>query len=444
MKTNKLFFCAAVFALTPLLLFAQIDEKAMQSDISILEEVLNTLLSPAGSRHQLSSHGLYLPGYGVIFSVNYNRTEHFSFPENFHLDMKRVQESQVKLQQALARINEDKAKMKEPQEKFGKELEKSGKELARAEDKIAQVEVELQKMVETATERDVAVVVEQELHRATREARGVAALHEAQADSSSVQKAREIMANLKKNLARFYSDYAQGLRQLPATERITIVVNFDARSGFAGWPGRAGKSELMDFSVSLPKSDLPALRKSRTPESLLQFQDAHVNESVNRELDIFTGILSKAVGEKPGKAPWAGSGARSMYVPGYGAIIMLSSSSFIFAGMDALKVYAEKAATGEKRVSSRESIPSPEENWKNKMPVAKEQIIDQIARFGGSLHGLKSSENIMVVLSSQRGFWGDDRTPGLSIAARMSDVSKVFHEEISLQAFKNALAIREY
>ena len=441
MKANKFLLLAAALGLTPLLLFAQIDEKIMQSDITILQDVLNNLLSPADSPKQVSSRGLYLDGYGVIFNVNYASADHFSFPKNF--EMKLAQENFAKAQQALATSYEQKAKAKEQQEKIVKEMERAKAELAQANKEMVKVKEEQAKVDNEMAKQRADLAANSDFQRALREERRVSALYEDHSDSISADKAREIIAGLQKNLLLFYADYAQGLRKLPASERITVQVNFERSPDFGGLRWKDSKSVLKDFYVSLGKSELPALRQSRSPESILRFQEAKTNEAIDRELEIFTGILTKAIGEQAGKTPWGGTDPRSMYVSEYGAIILLSSSYFNLANMEALKVYAEKASTGDKKLGINKSIPLPEDNWKQKLPAMKEQIIDQLARYGGSLRSLKSNENIMIVLSSQNGFWGDGRAPGISVTARMSDVNKIFNDEMNLTAFKNTLAIQE-
>jgi hypothetical protein len=444
MKANKLLVFAIAFALVPLLLFAQIDEYTMQRDITILEDVLNDLLSSDESPKQVSSRGLYLEGYGVIFNVNYGRADHFNFTTGYKVDMKLAQESYAKAQQELAKAFEDKARAREQQEKLGRELENSEQELAQAKEEIARVQEEAAKEAEEIASQKAVTVAAGNVQKVVHEERGLAALYEGQADSITTKRAAEIIAGLKKNLALFYADYAQGLRKLPASERITVLVNFESAPDFMGLPGKDAKSGQKDFYVSLAKSELPALRQSRNPESMLRFQDAKMNAAIERELEIFTGILSKAVGGQADKTPWGGSATRSMYVPGYGAIIMQNSSYSGFANLDALKEYAGQASTGDKVWRLNEGVHSPAEGWKKKIPELKEQIIDQLARYGGSLHSLKPNENIMVVLSSRNGLWGDDRAPAISIAARMSDVTKVFNEEMSLQAFKSTLTVQEY
>ena len=445
MKTTKTLLFAAIFALMPLLLFAQIDEKSMQGDITILEDVLNDLLSPPGSPQQFSCRGLYLDGYGVIFHVSHSGADHFPFIKDFKVDMKLARESQFKAQQELAAALKDQARQKAEQEKITRELEKSEEVLAQVNEEMARVEEELAKANEEMARQNAGMAAAEELQRKFRGKRGLAELYEDRPDSLSVKKAAELVAGIKNNLTLFFADYARGLSQLPASERITILVNFEDSPVLTGWYEKDEKTELQDFSVSLTKSELPALRQGRNPESTLRFQDAKTNAAVARELEIFTGILSKSVGGPAEKAPWSGSGARSMVVPGYGTIILLSSSSFDLANLEALKEYAAQAAAqAEKKPGLSTGFASPEESWKKKLPVLKEQIIEQLARYGGSLRSLKADENIMIVLSSRHGFWGQERTPGISIAARMSDVNKVFNDEMSLQLFKNKLTIREY
>lgn len=364
MKTTKILLFAAILALMPLLLIAQIDEKTMQGDITILEDVLDDLLSPPGSPQQFSCRGLYLDGYGVIFHVNHGGADQFPFIKDLKVNMKLNWESQF---------------------------------------------------------------------------------YEGRSDSLPAKKGREIVAGIKKNLGLFYADYARGLSQLPTSERITILVNFENSPVLSEWNEKDEKTGLQDFYVSVSKSELPAMRQGRNPESMLHFQDAKTNAAVDRELEIFTRILSKTVGGQAERAPWMGSGARNMVVPGYGTIILLTFSFFDLANREALKEYAAQAAAqAEKKPGLSIGFSSPEESWKKKSPVLKEQIIEQLARYGGSLRSLKPDENIMIVLSSRHDFWGQERTPGVSIAARMADVNKVFNDEMNLQLFKNKLTIREY
>lgn len=471
MKMKQWLLVVIAAAWMPLTLFAQIDEKAMQKDITILEEVLDSLLSPGDSPQAVTASGLYLEGYGVIFNVQYSQAGHAFFPKKFRPQMKLAGESFFKAQQELARAAEkmrekelrEKAEQEralaraekaesqpgkdspESREKLEQKRQLSEQEMARVHEEIARAQEELARANEEIAHAGVAAAAAEEARAALAEQDQLTSLYGAQADSAAAQQAAALAAKVKKNLLLFFRDYAQGLRQLPASERLTVMVSFPQGPFFAGFAGGEEKRGLADFSASLLKSEFTALRQSRAPESLLRFQEAGSSSTVDRELDIFTGILSKSVGGQKEHAPWSGSGTRSMYVPGYGAVILLSASWFSAADADAIRQFAEQsAAAAQKSWPASTGFASPEENWKKRVPAMKEQVIDQLARYGGSLRSLKPEEKIMIVLSSPQGFWSDGHTPGSSITARMADVFRHYQDETTLDSFRKTLTIREY
>ena len=466
MKIKRWLLVAIAAAWMPQPLAAQIDQKAMQKDITILEEVLDSLLSPGDSPQAATASGLYLEGYGVIFNVQYSQAGHAFLPKNFRPQMKLAGESFFKAQQELARAAEkirekelrEKAEQeralaraekaesqadKDSREKLEQKRQLTEQEMARVHEELARAQEDLARANEEIASAGAAAAAAEEARAARAAQDQLASLYDAQADSAAAQRAAALAAKVRKDLLLFFRDYAQGLRQLPASERITVMVSFTQEPFFTGFAGGNEKGGLADFSSSLLKSEFTALRQSRTPESLLRFQEAGVNAAVDRELDIFTGILSKSVGGQKEHAPWNGSGTRSMYVPGYGAVVFLSASWFNAADVDAIRQYAEQAAAAQKSWPASTGFASPEENWKKRLPAMKEQVIDQLARYGGSLRSLKPEEKIMIVISSPQGFWGEGHTPGLSITARMADVFRHYQAEMTLEAFHKTLAIHE-
>jgi hypothetical protein len=189
------------------------------------------------------------------------------------------------------------------------------------------------------------------------------------------------------------------------------------------------------FYASVSQDKLAQLRQMQNPEAAIQFRDKSGNANLDQELDIFENILDKAMtGFESGDMPMPGKSIRSMYLPGYGVVVMMNLQNFGMA------IPAIVRTTGV--FNATETARNKSDNQAKRIPALKESVLDVLARFGGSLHSLKADETMFIQVDVSKGF--EETNKGFSCKVRLTDIDQVYSGKITAAAFKNTVQIRDF
>lgn len=255
-------------------------------------------------------------------------------------------------------------------------------------------------------------------------------------DSSRAEQRQQLVQKLKKDLSHFFTRYAGAVRGVAPGEVMAVMVDWTGAAE-AFFQGKSAENGARHFYASVSQEKLAQLRQMQNPESAIQFHDKTGNEDLNRELDIFDNILDKTMANPDGgHMPLPGKTVRSMYLPGYGAVVMMNLHEF-----SAIAVPALEKSTGVLEVSG--VTKTRNEHRAKRIPALKENIVDVLARFGGSLRSLKPEETVLVQVDLSRGF-GEESSKGFSCKVRMADIAQVYAGKISADAFKNTVQISDF
>ncbi len=253
------------------------------------------------------------------------------------------------------------------------------------------------------------------------------------ADSSRAEERAQTIEKLKKDLNHFFTSYAVAVRGLAPGEVMAVMVDWtDASPAFWDTPS---PSIPAHFYASVRQEQLAQLRQAQNAAGAIHYSEKTADDELNRELDIFENILSKTLAGSD-QAPMPGKSIRSMYLPGYGVVVMTSLHEFsalAVAGLERSTGVLDMAAAAKTRNESRSK----------RLPAIKDDVLDVLARFGGSLRSLKPAEALFIQAEMSRGF-GEESGKGFTCKARMADIAQVYSGSLSADAFKAKVQIRDF
>ncbi len=252
-------------------------------------------------------------------------------------------------------------------------------------------------------------------------------------DSSRAEERTQTIEKLKKDLYHFFTSYAVAVRGLAPGEVMAVMVDWtDASSAFWDTPS---PSTPAHFYASVRQEQLAQLRQAQNAAGAIHYSEKTAADELTRELDIFENILSNALAGAD-QGPLPGKSIRSMYLPGYGVVVMTSLHEF-----SALAVAGLERSTGVLDVAA--VAKTRNENRNKRLPAIKDDVLDVLARFAGSLRSLKPEEILFIQAEISRGF-GEESGKGFTCRARMADIAQVYSGTLSADALKSKVQIRDF
>lgn len=318
-------------------------------------------------------------------------------------------------------------------------------------------------------------------------------------DSAEVDEKAEVEKSLRKTeelIIEFFRDYASTVTSLSPQDR--ICVNLRNSRGF-----RYGMGEDLKVPEQLRASglvgDLNDYRLGKINESKLKARiriERIYEAEQNRDLEIFSRILDRAVGQETGSRwiPWDGK-TRYMYQEGYGAIFFVQLSALknlekiivknVSEIEHKLRDFETDVRKYEKRVRDieRSELPAPPDlPSPPSLPIRKEKrifvdkngdsvevdldfdvdinmnkiasdteidslmdavaadIIDMLGQYGATLRSVKKGETILVTVDFSRQFW-TVKPNTLYLKVRKSDVERCTRDGLTSEQFKQAVTV---
>jgi hypothetical protein len=261
-----------------------------------------------------------------------------------------------------------------------------------------------------------------------------AAVEDSRSDSSRAEQQEQQRRQVKKDLVHFFTSYAGAVRGLAQGEVVAVMIDWADESAFFG-PSPASADDR-HFYASVSQEKLAQLRQMQNPETAIQFRDKTGTADLDRELDIFENILDKAMaGPENGDVPMPRKSIRSMYLPGYGVVMMMNLQHF-----GGLAIPAIAKVTGVFKVP--EAAKSKTDNQAKRLAALKESLLDVLTRFGGSLRSLKADESMFIQVDLSNDF--EEAGQSFSCKVRMADIEQVYAGKVTAAAFKNAVQMRDF
>jgi hypothetical protein len=262
-----------------------------------------------------------------------------------------------------------------------------------------------------------------------------AAIADVPSDSIRAEQKEQMLNKVKKDLVHFFTSYAGAVRGLAPGEVMAVMIDWtESESAFMG----TGPTSTGDrhFYASVNQEKLAQLRQMQNPEAAIQFRDKTGNDALDQELDIFENILDKAMAGSDGDdMPMPGKSIRSMYLPGYGVVVMMNVHNF-----SAIAIPTVVKTTGV--FSAPDIAKNKNDHQAKRIPVLKENVLDVLTRYGGSLRSLNTNESMFIQVDMSSGF--ESTNKGFSCKVRMADIEQVYSGKLTAAAFKNTVQIRDF
>ncbi len=380
MKKNRFMHVLVLFLGSASICFAQgIDQTRLEKDLDIMEGILDKLLKGQASEFEISgsSRGFYLDNYGIVFYTSQSGPvlgrDYYAESLRYYKDHL---ENAIRISGELAEAKED--------------LESARGELKKAAAEAGKKAVEAEKTKEGLTEAYVA---------------GTPA-HIEEMNRISKEEAQKAIEGLKEKLSLFFKNYASGIGQLKADDRIAVLVNIK------NW-------NLSDFkehslSGSILKNDLESYRKHAINEAefmkRISFQMNGADSDISSDIGIMSEIFDRGLenSDVMGRASNYG-----IYVKGLGALFFIDSPYSLyfqvhngkdfyissFAVDKAIQYSVEgKNITAADQEAQEKAKADMIQKQKKSLQKLENDLVDLISSYGHTLR-LEPSEKIIVNLN---------------------------------------------
>ena len=267
-------------------------------------------------------------------------------------------------------------------------------------------------------------------------------------DFADREKPEEVVANLKKGLQSFFGDYVSAMKELQPGDKITVVVEFngDEEPIYINLSGESTYVRRLIATVNM--DDVASYRKNSISraqfEKKLMFQEVKSNEEQKRDIGILANIFNSAMRiNRSGNVFFSGSKYRSMYFPGFGAVFMADTDirTNLIISMEDIEWKQNEVV--EITAGSKSDSKTKHEELREVMKTYRENIIDILGRYGGSLRSVPENEFVLIAVDLGSPFH-DELSKVLYIKAKMNDIKRYNREQLSFDRFKNAVQVIEY
>jgi hypothetical protein len=272
-------------------------------------------------------------------------------------------------------------------------------------------------------------------------------------DSTASRHERQRLDQLKKEIIHFYADYAYSLRELELHETATVVVDFtDSPFAFVGRDNETGPTQLV---ATIDKEKLQQLHQNPDAGHLVEFYEKNGKKDGDKELEILSDIIEETISENSRLHEFFNMGSFNMYLPGLGAVLVLRTNGS-FAPIEPIapvEVEEEEIDDPEEkpnkplRLSTGVAVNWQRQNKKDieqKTRQLQNEIVEIIAQFGGSVRSLKNNESIWICSNSQDEGFIDQAAGGFIMKFSKTDIERYNTKQLTMEAFKNAVVIKEF
>ncbi len=299
-------------------------------------------------------------------------------------------------------------------------------------------------------------------------------------------------ADIQNRLAEFLGTYADAIRQLKDTDRISILIFFQRLSpyGFDLESAVVGDSEWLWAKQSVPRRHLMALQgaikqdnrdsiAARAKRSLdsdtlfytvtsdqvysevtvkkgdivayrreqiddeefikrIAFLDHRPDASLMKKIGVMSAILDQALKQSDHPVPHSNK-TLGIYQEGLGALFFVKAQTSYLKEIRRAIIKASRSLSDRGRQGRSVKLDKAPENR------LKEDLIEVVADYGFSIRTLKPEEYIVVEVRFPRGFRRRTSDPrGLVLKVKKRDVDAYSRGDLDLAAFRQKADIQEY
>ncbi|MBN1351202.1 hypothetical protein JXJ21_17415 [candidate division KSB1 bacterium] len=420
-------FLAILFAGLPRQSFAgdtAINYNKMKRDLSIMKVIFDRMMNPEDynvSWGNGNTRAVYLEGYGVIFSYQYEISRNIILNDILERDIE-----QNLREDSILDVYEDRDS--EFEQRVGKDeerliiLEKFGKEIDEAKNaylKARQAEIE--------------------------------ARRKQHAKSSEKMKAAKLEeAKIKENMTEFLGEYCDAINQLKPDDQITVIV-LPAESNALYLDGIA-RSFWLDASAikenqperifaTVSHADVLAYRsgsiKKDSFEKRIRFVSNETESRMNRDISIMTEIFETGMDQISKKGVLRHSQTWGAYIANFGALFLMKIRNT--AGLQIIQ-HGDEISQIMLRTSEKSYV-----DFGKEMTQLKSTLIELLGAYGHTLTQLAENEWIGIALElklppQQQA----DKRSTIFIKVKKKDVEDFSKEKLSDKRFRQRVVLTEY
>ncbi|MFY0654094.1 MAG: hypothetical protein JXQ96_18800 [Cyclobacteriaceae bacterium] len=459
---KRLKFIVAMAALVCMLSLkaeAQVDQKTMDRDIEIAEDILMSMMKQDENvfYHLISNpQGMYVPDFGVIFNISGSATPivmkfgdpgdfdfdfDFDFDDSFVVDVKEITKKAEIIAREAAEMAKKQHKIVIEERIIADELEEEAEELREEAEEMREQAEEMRKEAEEARKRVEKVEKVKKVERVKRRTRGEDFDIDIDDDedvipkvvtTQIIQKDKGGVDDFRNLMIEFLADYSNLIGQLKPDQKIMVSSGTNGHRHY----GRSYYNGKLTAEIS--KKDLDDYQKEKiSRDQLIEkivFDETDDNKEPFKDLELFSTIFNRLYEHDLAETFYISRGISYERLNNFGVIYKM-------------KVYSSKENGGKYSLPTQNlyDLSFEERNKKvdEMFPKFLQQLKENLLEYGKTIKSLNPNESILFQVGLTE--CEDCQMPRkIDVSVKRSTLSDYASGKLSKSAALGKVTVKKY